>query len=130
MVPPQRLAVTSLATWLACPFRFYLKHALAMQSPEPDRVEWNARDFGTVAHEVLERWGRDPEAREFSKPEALHAWLSAELDRVVAEWFGARLPLAVRVQTEVLRQRFVWLARIQAAFAGRGLAGRRSRTQV
>ena len=112
--PPQRLAVTSLATWLACPFRFYLKHALAMQSPEPDRVEWNARDFGTVAHEVLERWGRDPEAREFSKSEAIHAWLSAELDRVATEWFGARPPLAVRVQTEVLRQRFVWLSRIQA----------------
>jgi ATP-dependent helicase/nuclease subunit B len=106
--------VTSLATWLACPFRFYLKHGLGMQKPEPARVEWNARDFGTVAHEVLERWGRDPEARESSKPEAIHDWLSAELDRVATEWFGTRLPLVVRVQSEVLRQRFLWLSRIQA----------------
>lgn len=111
---PESLAVTSLATYLACPFRFYLKHALRMQTPEPDRNEWNARDFGNVAHDVLERWGRDLYARSFSKPEALEAWFSAELDRVIAGQFGKRMPLAVRIQTEALRQRFAWLARVQA----------------
>lgn len=111
---PQRLNVTSLGDYLACPFRYYLKHVVKMQGLETGRSEWNARDFGTVAHEVLERWGRDTEAREYEKTEAIHAWLSAELDRVVAEWFGRRVPLAVRIQTEALRQRFAWLARVQA----------------
>ena len=115
VAPPQRIPVTSLATYLACPFRFYLKHALAMQHPQPDRVEWNARDFGTVAHEVLERWGRDPEARAHTQPKPLAAWLATELDRIVAAAFGQQVPLAVRVQTEVLRQRLAWLARVQAA---------------
>lgn len=113
--PPLRLNVTSLGDYLACPFRYYLKHVLKMQSPETGRAEWNARDFGNAAHEVLERWGRDTEARESAKPEAIHNWLSAELDRVVAEWFGKRVPLAVRIQTEALRQRLSWLSRIQAA---------------
>ena len=113
--PPQRLNVTSLGDYLACPFRYYLKHAVKMRSSDLGRAEWNARDFGTVAHEVLERWGRDGEARNFEKPEQIHAWLAAELDRVVAEWFGKRIPLAVRIQAEALRQRFVWLARVQAA---------------
>ena len=117
---PKRINATSLTTWLACPFRYYLKHALGMQRPEPDRGEWNARDFGTVAHEVMERWGRDTEARDFSKTEALHAWLSAELDRIVAEWFGQRVPLAVRVQTDALRQRLAWLARAQACSRAQG----------
>ena len=112
--PPLRLNVTSLGDYLACPFRYYLKHVVKMQGSEPGRAEWNARDFGTVAHEVLERWGRDTEAREFEKTEAIHGWLSAELDRVVCEWFGQRVPLAVRIQTEALRQRFSWLARVQA----------------
>lgn len=112
--PPQRLNVTSLGDYLACPFRYYLKHVLKMQSPETGRAEWNARDFGNAAHEVLERWGRDTEARNMEKPEAIHDWLSAELDRVVAEWFGKQVPLAVRIQTEALRQRFLWLSRIQA----------------
>lgn len=116
----KRLNTTSLATWLACPFRFYLKHGLAMQSPEPERVEWHARDFGTVAHEVLERWGRDTEARDSAETGAIHDWLSNELDRVVIEWFGKRPPLAVRVQTEVLRKRLAWLARIQADSQAQG----------
>ena len=116
----KRFPVTSLAAWLACPFRFYLKHGLAMQGTEPGRVEWNARDFGTVAHEVLERWGRDAEARDLSKTETIHAWLSAELDRVVREWFGGGVPLAVRIQTEVLRQRLAWLSRVQACNRAEG----------
>ena len=113
--PPKRLGVTSLGDYLVCPFRYYLKHVVKMQGSEAGRAEWNARDFGTAAHEVLERWGRDTEARELENPDAIHGWLSAELDRVVAEWFGKRVPLAVRIQTEALRQRFLWLSRVQAA---------------
>lgn len=116
----KRLNATSLTAWLACPFRFHLKHALAMQSPEPNRGEWNARDFGNVAHEAMERWGRDTEARDLPQTEAIHAWLSAELDRIVAEWFGTRIPLAVRIQTEALRQRLLWLSRVQAATRAEG----------
>ena len=112
--PPTRISVTSIKDYLACPFRYYLKHVVRMRIPEPARVEWTARDFGTVAHEVLERWGGDEEAREFDKTEALSDWLSAQLDRVVAEWFGRRVPMAVRIQAESLRQRLAWLARVQA----------------
>jgi ATP-dependent helicase/nuclease subunit B len=111
--PPKRISATSLRDYLACPFRYYLKHVAGMQDPETARLEWNARDFGTVAHEVLERWGMDVEAREFEKTEALSGWFSAELDRVVAAWFGQRAPMAVRIQTESLRQRLAWLARVQ-----------------
>jgi ATP-dependent helicase/nuclease subunit B len=112
--PPVKLGVTSLTDYLACPFRYYLKHVVKMQASDTARGEWNARDFGNVAHTVLERWGRDLTAREFEKTEAIYAWLSAELDRVVAEWFGKRVPLAVRIQTENLRQRLQWFARKQA----------------
>jgi ATP-dependent helicase/nuclease subunit B len=111
---PTHLNTTSLADYLACPFRYYLKHNIRMRSPEPNRIEWSARDFGNVAHEILERWGRDLDARELDQAELLHAWFSSELDRVVAEWFGSRIPLAVRIQTEALRQRLLWLARVQA----------------
>ncbi|MEI6675396.1 MAG: PD-(D/E)XK nuclease family protein [Verrucomicrobiota bacterium] len=112
--PPRRLNVTSLKDYLACPFRYYLKYVVGMQISETARVEWNARDFGIVAHEVLERWGKDEDAREFDQPEVLADWLTAALDRIVAEWFGQRVPLAVRIQTEALRARLTWLARIQA----------------
>ena len=114
------LSVTSFSTWLACPFRFYLKHALRMQTTEPGRIEWNARDFGSVAHEILERWGGDPAARDLTDMATLHEWLSAMLDEVVGEWFGAQAPLAIRLQTESLRQRLLWFARKQSAIRADG----------
>lgn len=114
-VPPtKRINVTSLGDYLACPFRYYLKYGLNMQTPEPGRAEWNARDFGTVAHDILENWGRDTDARESDDPKAIHDWLSSALDETAARWFGKRIPLSVRIQMESLRQRFVWLARVQA----------------
>ncbi len=117
---PLRLNVTSLGDYLSCPFRYYLKHVLSMRSAEPARSEWSARDFGNVAHEVLECWGRDLSARVADDAAVIHTWLSAELDRVVAEWFGKRAPLAVRIQTEALRQRLVWFSRTQAGLIAEG----------
>ncbi|MDE0826170.1 MAG: PD-(D/E)XK nuclease family protein [Akkermansiaceae bacterium] len=110
----EKLSVTAFSDYLACPFRFYLKQVLRMGQTEPERVEWNARDFGTVAHIVLERWALDEKARDFSKPEAIEEWVHAELDRVVAERFGDDPPLAVRIQVESMRQRLSWFARVQA----------------
>ena len=52
-----------------------------MQEPEPERVEWNARDFGNVAHLVLECWGRDEEARGLSKTEAIAEWVTRHVQR-------------------------------------------------
>lgn len=109
-----RMGVTSFADYLACPFRYYLKHVAGMSAPEPERVEWNARDFGNVVHVVLERWALDEEAKDFSKTEAIEAWVHAALDRVIAERFGAKVPLAVRIQRESMRQRLSWFARVQA----------------
>ena len=109
-----KISVTAFSDYLACPFRFYLKHVVGMSAPEPERVEWNARDFGNVAHIVLERWAMDEEARDFSKTEAIEKWVHGELDRVIAERFGNRVPLAVRIQRESMRQRLSWFARVQA----------------
>jgi ATP-dependent helicase/nuclease subunit B len=112
--PKLRLSVTAFSDYLACPFRFYLKHVVRMDAGEPERVEWNARDFGKICHKVLENWANDEEARDFSKSEALEEWLRDDLDRVVAERFGSEVPLAVRIQAEGLHQRLSWFALKQA----------------
>lgn len=112
--PGDRLGVTAFSTYLACPFRYYLKYVVGMSEPEPERVEWNARDFGNVAHAVVERWARDDKAREFSKTEAIETWVHEALDGVIAERFGSSIPLALRIQREAMRQRLSWFARVQA----------------
>ncbi len=115
-----RLSVTALGDYLACPFRFHLRHGAGLQAREPERVEWNARNFGTVIHLVLERWGGDPVIRDSDSVADLESWLLGQLDRVVAEYHGARPPLALRIQIEGARQRLRWFARHQARIRAEG----------
>jgi ATP-dependent helicase/nuclease subunit B len=112
--PPTRLRATSLGDYLACPFRYYMKHVVKMNAPDPVRAEWNPRDFGTVTHEILERWGRDEEARDSCDATEIFRYFSDELERVVEMWFDQRPPLAVRIQVEAMRQRLQWVAAVQA----------------
>ncbi|MCP5546729.1 MAG: PD-(D/E)XK nuclease family protein [Akkermansiaceae bacterium] len=118
--PPKRLPATSFSDYLQCPFRFYLKHCIGMRAGEPERIEWNARDFGILAHDLLERWGRDEEARDFSKTEAIHEWLVKRLEAIVTSSYGRDIPLAVRIQQEALKQRLLWFAREQACARAAG----------
>jgi ATP-dependent helicase/nuclease subunit B len=112
--PVEKMSVTSFGSYLSCPFRFYLQKQVRMDHPEADRAEWNAREYGTIAHAVLELFGLDEEAREMSKSEAIATWFHDCLQKVVEERHGKRPPLAVQVQAESLRQRLGYLARVQA----------------
>jgi len=115
-----RLSVTALGDYLTCPYRFHLRHGAGLQAREPERVEWNARNFGTVVHLVLERWGGDPTIRDSESVADLESWLLGELDRVVQEYHGTRPPLALRIQIEGARQRLRWFARHQARIRTEG----------
>jgi ATP-dependent helicase/nuclease subunit B len=115
VVPPlQRLSVTAFRDYLACPYRFYLKQQLGMSRNEPERTEWSARDFGNMAHFVLENWASDPQAREQENAKEIEEWFHAELDRLIVHRFSAPLPLSIQIQRDALRQRLCWAARVQA----------------
>ncbi|MDA7881394.1 PD-(D/E)XK nuclease family protein [Akkermansiaceae bacterium] len=114
VTPPERLSVTAFSDYLACPFRFYLKHVLKMQEGDPERIEWNARDFGTLVHLVLENFGRDLAARELSSENEIADWVHGNLEIVLTERLGSDLPAAIRIQKEVMRQRLSWFAECQA----------------
>lgn len=117
---PERISVTALRDYLACPFRFYLKHLVRMNVPEPDRREMNARDFGSITHLVVEIWGNDPEKRRLTDPLKIAASLSSILDEVMLREFGKNPPLAIRIQTHSIRQRLEWFAAVQAVTASQG----------
>jgi len=109
-----RLSVTAFRDYLSCPYRFYLKHVLKMSERDGGRGEWNSRDFGTIMHEVLEQWGRDPAARDAQSAKDISAWLIDRLAWLVERWYGSHPGLAVEIQHAALRQRFHWFAEIQA----------------
>ena len=110
----EKIHVTSLRDYIACPFRFYLKHVCRMNKNEPERNEWSFREFGNIVHEIFEAFGKDPDARDSSDPDFIGSWLSDKLDETVATLHGDTPPLAIRIQTEALRQRLNWAASIQA----------------
>jgi ATP-dependent helicase/nuclease subunit B len=117
---PEKISVTALRDYLACPFRFYLKHLCKMGAPEPDRREMSARDFGSITHLVVEIWGNDAEKNRLTDSEKIAASLSATLDEVMLREFGKNPPLAVRIQTQSIRRRLEWFAAVQAQTAAEG----------
>jgi ATP-dependent helicase/nuclease subunit B len=118
--PKQRMSVTAFSKYLACPFRYYLQRVVGMNSPEPERVEWNNRDFGNVLHDVLEQWGRDETARDSAEVKVIEEWLLKALDDLVARHFGDELRLAVSLQVESMRLRLGWFAERQAVIRAEG----------
>lgn len=117
---PKKVNATAFRDYLACPFRFYLKNCVGMQKKEQNRIEWDPRDFGNVAHAVLESFGQDTQANTSTDPIIIHDWLCAEMERVIQASFGKQIPLAVRIQTESMRQRLKWFANIQAKIREEG----------
>ena len=114
-VPPlERLSVTAFRSYLACPFRFYLKHALRMESIDTSKRELDALDFGSLVHQVVEDFGRDEGARELADPTAIHKYFSKQLRFVIATRYGSKPPLPVQVQTEIAERRLKAAALAQA----------------
>ena len=112
--PPTRIAGTALKRYLACPFRFYLRHVLGMESVDPLKSELDAFDFGTLCHAALERIGTDSTLRECTDADVLAAELLRHLDRSVRERYGRVLSLPIMVQIESARQRLSKFAELQA----------------
>lgn len=117
--PPERTSVTSLRTWLACPFRYYLRHVLRMQRAEPGKSELDARDFGTLLHAALQHLA-DADARDCTDGAALQDLLLARLDAAARLRYGEVLTLPLMIQFESARQRLRKLAELQARIRAEG----------
>lgn len=110
----RRLPVTAMRDYLACPYRFYLKHGLRMQGRDGDRGEWNHRDFGNMLHEVMETWGKDAQMKLLESSKDLAECWNDLLSSLLQSRYGEKLPLPLRLQSAALRQRLEWLAEAQA----------------
>jgi len=117
--PPDEMRVTEFRDYLACPYRYYLRHRLRLEACSDDVEELSAMDFGTLAHQVLSTFGRSAQ-KDAEDAEAVTGYLAACLDRLVKARFGARPKPAVAIQVEQLKQRLAAFARQQAERARQG----------
>lgn len=117
--PLDALSVTAFRDYLACPYRFYLKHILKLRGLDDASVELDGGAFGSLAHDALRALGDEALATE-DRPDKVYGLLSAVLDHRLREQYGERPPTAVRLQAEQLRYRLEGVAREQARLVAEG----------
>ena len=116
------LAVTALKDWIACPYRFYLKHILRARSQDAPEDELAANTFGTLIHDALDRWSTTG-AEGGTSSDAVGAAMVAALDSVALERLGAGPDLPVRLQLHEARRRLRVFAHTWGHPPRRRLAG-------
>ncbi len=111
--PINSLAVTKFKSFIECPYRFYLKMVMRLDTSVDDWSELSGGTFGDLTHNVLEAFGKS-DLRDSTDSGEIFEFLSNKLDNFVdKDFFGSRLP-AVRIQIEQLRLRYQRLAAHQA----------------
>lgn len=117
--PVESLRVTEFRDYLACPYRYYLRHRLSLQSRSDHNSELDDAAFGNLTHSVLAEFGRGALAGS-ADSEKIRDALDDALDRLAANRYGKTPLPAVRVQIEQLRFRLGAFARWQAAWVRQG----------
>lgn len=109
-----QISVTAFRDYLACPYRFWLRHVVGLEAVEPAGDALDERSFGSVVHAVLERLGRE-DPKPILGEDAVRAHLFDHLDAVLRERAGGRLGGGLRIQRRILRERLAWFANEQVA---------------
>lgn len=117
--PLERMNVTAFRTYLACPYRFYLRHVLKLEPRDDEAEELDALLFGSLIHDVL-KWFGESELRDSTDAAEIRHFLHDSLDRCAAAQFGRTRGAAVSVQMQQLRARLEAFAAWQADWAGKG----------
>ena len=98
-------SVSALKDYLACPFRYYLKHRAGLRSVNLEKDEPDAADFGNLIHHALKLLGTDRSLARCDDPgrvaEALEEAARAEARRLYGSNPG--LPVRIAEDTAVLR---------------------------
>jgi RecB family exonuclease len=117
--PIESMRVTEFKDYLACPYRYYLRHVLKLEALADSAVELDGAAFGSLAHDVLREFGKGPLAAS-TDAEAIREQLGQLLDESVARQYGKAPMPSILVQVEQLRLRLAAFAVWQAGWAAEG----------
>jgi hypothetical protein len=119
-IPEQtKLSVTRFRDYIQCPYRFYLNAVLHLEPVRDSLREMDGGAFGSVAHNVLEAFGRH-KTRNSEEPAEIRKFLDRELQREANSFRQQSWFAAVEVQLESLRERLHAFAEIQAQHRAAG----------
>ena len=117
--PIERISVTAFRSYLACPYRFYLRHVLNLGPLDDDAKELDAPSFGSLMHEVLGQFGHHA-VRGSLDSEEIRDFLREALKQCVRDLYGGDRLAPVNVQIRQLQTRLDAFAKWQAGWAKEG----------
>jgi ATP-dependent helicase/nuclease subunit B len=117
--PVSSMRVTEFRDYLACPYRYYLRHRLGLVTIDDQHDELDGAAFGSLAHAVLDQFGRG-ELADCEDAEAIKKFCLESLDQLVESHLGTNASATVLIQIEQLRLRLAAFAEQQASWAADG----------
>jgi ATP-dependent helicase/nuclease subunit B len=115
----QEFRVTEFRDFLACPYRYYLRHIEDLSAVDDTARELDGGSFGSLIHNVLAEWGGDLKKRSCRDVDALSMELVQGLDAQIELNFAESRPV-VLLQREQARRRLRSFAQRQVALVNEG----------
>lgn len=116
-----RMPVTRFKSYLACPYRYYLRHVRKLRAIDDAARELSGDLFGSLLHRVLSRFGRHAGMQTNKSERDIAEFLVDALGLEARRLYGSdQRRAAVRLQLEQARLRLTTFARHQAELAGGG----------
>ena len=110
---PPHISVTAFRTYMACPYRFYLKHVCHLKTVDDLDAELDAGQFGDLIHNTLDRFHESP-LKNSSDPAAIEIYLRETVEELALEKYGPNQAAAIRVQVAGAQDRLAAFAVKQA----------------
>ncbi|HEV3258406.1 MAG TPA: PD-(D/E)XK nuclease family protein [Gemmataceae bacterium] len=112
----QRVSVTEFKDYLACPYRYYLRHVRKLRAVDDAARELDGGAFGTLLHEALSAFGRDSAGpRDSNREQDIFDFLAERLGTLAERVYGPRQRRpAIHLQLEQARRRLRAFASCQA----------------
>jgi hypothetical protein len=129
LAPITSMRVTEFRDYLACPYRYYLRHHLNLRAVDTTAEEMGPPAFGNLLHQVLQSFADSPAAQSDRAPE-IRDLLYSTLDDLMLKAFGEEPLPAVRVQAEQARSRLDRFAAWQADRTRQGWRIEHAETEV
>ncbi len=127
--PVKAMSVTAFHDYLACPYRFYLRHVLKLKPLDDMSAELAANQFGDLIHGALETFG-DSDDRDEADADKIEKILLHHLHRYASLRYGDSASTAVALQIRQAERRLRKVAIEQAKRIGEGWVIKESEASV
>ncbi len=111
--PVQSMSVTAFRDYLACPYRFYLRHVLKQKPLDDLSNELAANQFGDLVHGAVEEFGKSEEKNE-SDAGRIEESMIRHLRTYAEKRYGKHVSSAVSLQIRQAERRLKTVAIEQA----------------